>query len=960
MTVQDIQLLERRLQREKAARKKAEEILEKKSLDLYESNKELKHINEILKQKIEDQNKELNKTQTRLQEIADTVEDTLFNMDHYGNIIFTNRYATLLTGYSYSELLKMNCIELIAPSMRAEMSKKILEFIESNDPFLYLEFQIIGKNKKTIWIGQKTTKSKLDNGQYKFNAIARDISQQIEDRNRLLKAKTLLDENERKYREIIANLSLGLCEIDLAGMITAVDKNFCHLTEYNEEELIGIHAVKVLTDDKGRNVIENEEIKRKQGISSNYTVDIITKSNRTKTVIISGTPKYDENDTIIGSIGIHFDITERLRDKQQIANIQDELHIFKFKYESILQRMQLGVIETSTEGIITKANDYICHLLEYELSNILGKSFNVLIGESLKDDQKLSKLPLDQQIDNAELNIETTSGKNKNVVMSMVPFYDAELKTKGHISVIHDISNQKRLHTNLKEAKLIAENAQKAQKQFLANMSHEMRTPLNAIVGMSHLLKNTDLNSEQEELLDILSSSTSILYSLISDILDMSKIEAGIIEVQSKRFLLQKLLNNLYKTFSIRCKEKELELKLSVDPDIEEYLIGDELLLNQVLINLINNAIKFTDHGYVEIKVDLVKNIHNTQLLKFYVIDTGCGIEKNIQENIFEPFQQKNNTLSTGTGLGLTIIKRLLEILDSEITLVSELGKGSTFSFEMQLAIDSSISDETDHEHENIKQQFENDYKLLVVEDNEMNITYISKLLNLWNLDFEVAKNGKLAVDRCRENSYDLIFMDLQMPVMDGIEATSIIRKELPKYSKVPIIALSASTLLTKKKLALSAGMDDFLAKPYTPKQLLETTRNYLKISISTPHTVVNSIKSGIDQNYLKELYGDDDEYKLEMFELFIERLESNLINLEMHKQSDDFQSIAKLCHKIKPSMAMVGLMDLQSMIEELEHSAKSEDRVKIDHQYRMFTQALDSKKKLVMEEIKLLKRIDE
>ncbi len=712
MTVQDIKLLERKFQREKAARKKAEEILEKKSLELYETNKELQYLNNTLKEAIEEKNEELNETQTKLQEIADTVEDTLFNMDHYGNIIYTNRYATHLTGYSYDELLKMNCIELIEPSMQTTMAEKLIEFTKSDDNFLYLEFQIVGKNKETTWIGQKTTKTKLPNGQYKYNAIARDISQQVEDRERLLKAKTLLNENERKYREIITNLSLGICEVDLNYNITSVDKNFCSLTEYSREELMGKHAVKLLTDGAGRSIIEQERKKRKKGVSSIYTVEIISKSKSKKTVIISGTPKFDENGDIIGSIGVHFDITDRIRDKQQIANIQDELHIFKLKYESILQRMQLGVIETSTEGIIMKANEYICQLLEYDLSDILDKSITTVLGENLKDNHHLSEVPLDQQIDNIELKIETTSGKNKNVVMSMAPFYDAELNTKGHISVLHDISDLKKLQTNLKEAKLIAESAQKAQKQFLANMSHEMRTPLNAIVGMSHLLKDTTLNTEQTELLEVLSSSTSILYSLISDILDMSKIEAGIIEVQSKPFLLKKLLDNLYKTFSIRCKEKDLNLKLEISPLVHDSLIGDELLLNQVLINLINNAIKFTDSGSVEIKVDLVKNINDTQILQFFVIDTGCGIEESIQENIFEPFQQKNNTLSTGTGLGLTITKRLLEILDSEITLTSKIGQGSTFSFEIQLAQDTTTTDVNDHVDDNISQQFDNKYHL--------------------------------------------------------------------------------------------------------------------------------------------------------------------------------------------------------------------------------------------------------
>ncbi len=375
----------------------------------------------------------------------------------------------------------------------------------------------------------------------------------------------------------------------------------------------------------------------------------------------------------------------------------------------------------------------------------------------------------------------------------------------------------------LQKAKETAERAQKAEKQFLANMSHEIRTPLNAIVGMTHLLENTTLSSAQTKYVDTLQSSALILQNLISDILDLSKIDAGKIEKIEEDFDLKFLLKELVEIFTPSAEKKGIAVTLEFDKQIQASVKSDTKLLNQILINLIGNAIKFTSKGGVVLSSFLEKVEDNRQLIRFEVSDTGIGIPEERQKQIFEDFVQaeaNTNRKFGGTGLGLSISRKLIEILGGELQLKSEPSKGSTFGFSLLLGEGSFVQREVTKK----KLADPTDLNILIAEDNLMNQLYIKSLLDEWDVEYTIANNGQEAVEMNREKDYDIILMDCQMPEMDGFEATKTIRAS---GDDITIVALTASSMREDKDAALSQGFTDFMTKPFNPEQLKEMLLKY-------------------------------------------------------------------------------------------------------------------------------------
>jgi len=382
----------------------------------------------------------------------------------------------------------------------------------------------------------------------------------------------------------------------------------------------------------------------------------------------------------------------------------------------------------------------------------------------------------------------------------------------------------------LQTAKEKAEKAQQAEQQFLARMSHEIRTPLNAVVGMTHLLESTDLSEKQKNYITALKSSALILQNLISDILDLSKIDAGKFEVVNEDFNLREFSENLIDVFKSSAKSKGIYLYLDFDETINTSINSDTKLLNQVLINLIGNAIKFTEDGGVRLSINLIDKKEELQLVKFSVTDTGIGIEEEQIESVFEVFTQANSSIDRtygGTGLGLSIAKKIIVMLDGILTVESKRNVGSTFSFSLPLKTlisNDKISSKVDVLAIKTKQLI-SEATVLLVEDNLMNQYYLQSLLDDWELKYDLASNGLEALDFIAKKSYEIILMDHQMPIMDGFEATTIIRET---NKTVPIIALTASSMRQDKEAALNHGFSDFLTKPYTPTQLYELLLKYI------------------------------------------------------------------------------------------------------------------------------------
>lgn len=513
---------------------------------------------------------------------------------------------------------------------------------------------------------------------------------------------------------------------------------------------------------------------------------------------------------------------------------------------------------------------------------------------------------------------------------------------------------------DLSMAKVVAERAQKAEQLFLASMSHEMRTPLNAIVGMANLMTDTSLTKDQTEYLDILLSSANLLQALIADVLDITKIDAGKIDVQSKPINLREILNSVEKTFQVKLDNKPVKLQVEIEPQINPLLLGDAVMINQILINLVGNAEKFTKEGLIKIKLDLTKETDEKQTIKFQIEDTGVGIEESRQELIFEEFKQADASVRVefgGTGLGLAITQKLVNLMGGEVALKSQIGEGSTFYFELELekTADSLSGYKGIFSFDFDFESMEN--KVLVVEDNVMNQKYISKLLEKWKLDFDIANNGEEAVALCNKTSYNLIFMDIQMPKMNGNDATRIIREGSKRNKETPIIALSASTFLSIKNEALENGMTDYLSKPFSPQQLgaVITKHKNTKHSFSTTDKVLadNSSEQKLDEAYIHENYSDDLEYAKDIFETFLDIAPGEIAKLNAAHKALDYEQIYQVAHKIKPSFTMVGLEVVSKLLEEIEKAAKAKDSLGLEEHMTTFSSSVDGHLSLVSAELK-------
>lgn len=423
--------------------------------------------------------------------------------------------------------------------------------------------------------------------------------------------------------------------------------------------------------------------------------------------------------------------------------------------------------------------------------------------------------------DKSEINVELVA---KSIVYNDKP---------ARLVSINDVTKVKRYQTELIEAKQKAENSEELQSQFLSNMSHEIRTPMNGIVGLSRVLKETKLNYEQSQYVKAIIQSSENLMVIINDILDFSKIEAGKVLIDKTRFDLDKLLSTLKDIMSISAKEKGLRLEIEKDEDVPRWLIGDPVRMNQILTNLVSNGIKFTEHGAVTIKVSKLNTGHENKVkLVFGIQDTGIGIPEDKLDTIFQSFTQASSSTTRthgGTGLGLTITKQLIELQDGKIWIESELGKGSTFSFDIEYDI-SKNGEEIQrnlqgHEkisNNNILQEL-NGTTILLVEDHPINQMLAKKILEKWGMNVDLAENGKIALEKVGEKNYSLILMDISMPEMDGLTAAREIRSG--KYSNSPdisIIAMTASALSGENQKCFDAGMNDYISKPFDPQNLLE------------------------------------------------------------------------------------------------------------------------------------------
>jgi len=397
----------------------------------------------------------------------------------------------------------------------------------------------------------------------------------------------------------------------------------------------------------------------------------------------------------------------------------------------------------------------------------------------------------------------------------------------------NEIEQKKRIQEELKKAIEIAENTTEAKSEFLSIMSHEIRTPLNAIIGLIYIMERENTLQSFQENIEVLKNSSQNLFLLINDILDFNKIEAGKIDLELIPFNFSDLVTQISKAMQARASENLTTIKVDIDENFTPHLISDPLRLNQIITNLVSNAVKFTKNGTVTIKLTQLSQDKNYSNLKVEIIDTGIGIEKDKFGLIFQKFSQAETKTSRqfgGTGLGLVITKKLLNLLGTDIQFDSEFGVGSNFYFTLNLPINHFKQEQkTESLQENYKEENLDGMRVLLVEDNLINIKIAQKIMSQWNVEVDLAENGLIATEKYDLNpdKYDVILMDLSMPVMDGYEATTNIRE---KNKLIPIIALTASASYGYLDRAMQIGINEYVIKPFNPKELNMKLRKYYNI----------------------------------------------------------------------------------------------------------------------------------
>ncbi len=529
---------------------------------------------------------------------------------------------------------------------------------------------------------------------------------------------------------------------------------------------------------------------------------------------------YDAAGEVAGAIESLRDVTEKKKADDIIRESEERL-------SNILKTTNEGFWLIDPEDITLDINDAMCEILQRSREEVVGKSINDFLDDkNIKIVREQEKIRGEGEKGLYEVSLSRADGTIVPCLVNAAPLLDAEGNKLGSFGMFTDITERKHMEDELVDAKHIADEANKAKSDFLANMSHEIRTPMNAVIGMTHLALKTELTPKQKDYLNKIQSSANSLLGIINDILDFSKIEAGKLDMESVDFNLDDVLDNLGNLISVKAQEKEgLEVLFATDQNVPRFLVGDPLRLGQILINLANNAVKFTDTGEIVVSTERVKKNKDHITLKFSVSDTGIGLTKEQAGKLFQSFTQADTSTTRkygGTGLGLTISKRLVEMMDGEIWVESEPGQGSTFSFTASFGLGS----------EEVKKRFApsrdlRGMKVLVVDDNHTSREILRDMMESFSFEVTLAATGQEGIAEVekadKEKPFEMVIMDWKMPGMDGIEASKRIKKN-PKINHIPrVVMVTAYGREEVMRKAEKVGLDGFLLKPVSPSVLFDT-----------------------------------------------------------------------------------------------------------------------------------------
>src|SRR5450432_22062 len=662
--------------------------------------------------------------------------------------------------------------------------------------------------------------------------------------------------------------------------------------------------------------------KASRGIEDIYELTYFRKDGSRFPAVVSVTALRDAQDAIIGYLLIGTDNTARKLVEAEQKKLDQRLRDQQFYTRSLIESNIDAIMTTDPSGIITDVNKQMEALTDCTRDELIGAPFKDYFTDPERAEAAIKLVLSEKSVTDYELTARARDGKQTVVSYNATTFYDRNRTLQGVFAAARDVTERKRVEAELQQAKAAAESASRTKSDFLASMSHEIRTPMNAIMGIADLLAKTALSPEQDKYVQIFRRAGDNLLNLINDILDLSKVEASQLELERTGFSLNDDLEKVTEMVAARANEKGLALVCKIAPNVSTDLVGDPTRLRQVLLNLLGNAIKFTQSGEVSLRVTSEKDGSVPTALRFTVSDTGIGIPGEKLSQVFERFTQADSSTTRrfgGSGLGLTISKRLVELMGGRIWLESAVEKGSVFAFSVPLEIWAAANRPTAAPVDTGPEPALPALRILLAEDSPDNCIITMAYLEDTPYQVEIAETGAIACEKFTAGHYDLVLMDRQMPVMDGLTATRTIRawEQANNRLPTPIIALTASALKGDREMCLAAGCTAFLTKPIKQEVLLKAIKEHSQAALGS-----SKEESGrLDPILLRAIPNFADRIPA-----YLQNCRQNVIVLREALDRVDFETVTSLGHQMRGSGGAYGFQAITDIGAGLQQAAESAD----------------------------------
>ena len=889
-------------------------------------------ISELKSTLLTQHNKQLSSLNQRYKTSFELAPIGIVHLSANGHFLEVNEGFCNLIGYSYEQLFALNIKQLECPCC-LPVFDSLIETLAESSSSLIQETCYLHQNGQKIW-GRSTFKIvKDDYGQIDYVLqLIEDITQY---RTNQLQLTKLSQAVEQSPSPVVIT--------DLSGNIEYVNTSFIALSGYSKEELLGNNQRLLKSGKTPASTYQSMFSAMQSG--QNWHGEFINNSKLGVEYIVATniSPIRDDDGHISHYLGVKEDITQRKALKQDLIDSQ----IFT---TSILDSLPSEIAVIDHDGIIKATNQ---PWRDFGNKNGINNSTDTWLGINYLDYSDNC-----DQIDsnNSHFSISAANGikqvQNGNIDVFRLEYpchtdtqnnwFEMQVKAlntgTGDIIIQHNNINKfKDIEFELEAAKLTAEHSAAAKSEFLATMSHEIRTPMNAIIGFSELALYQDFNTEALDYFSKINSASTSLLSVLNDILDLSSLGASGIKLEYLPFQLNSVVETLHTLFIDACISKGLKLNLTIDDRVPLALIADANRLQQILINLLGNAIKFTESGSISLAISLQQLQHSRAQLLFSVKDTGIGIAEEHQHKLFLPFSQIDGSISRrygGSGLGLSICTELLKLMDSKLSLSSLPKQGSTFNFELNLELQSLNFSHNAVKVSPFPLSFKENgsllagYKVLVVEDNKINQQVVEKFLSLSGILVSVANNGQEALEQLAQNDFSAVLMDMHMPVMDGFEATQQLRLQ-PRFAKLPVLALSAGVTSEEQARCLAVGINEFICKPINPHQLFNTLVQWIKPEVIPAQQVEEDIPISYDDlayfdfKNILSLLGDNRTLLAELLQEFKKSMQGFLAELKDALAAEDKLAASALVHTLKGTTCNLGVMRLHAAAIALEAELK-------------------------------------